>query len=181
MKLPEFCTTLQLSEHWTGPVHLEHDKVFGYWIQYLLLQATPSYHPFHKTGEMGQVSQIQLEAQPIPSLQNLPNPWLICTCQGHVLMGMLKPFWQKIFCSMDYSCKLRVSLDQLFRHCSSIPAGNVNAHTHTCALHSSHKLFVVSRFPSTTFNSSVFISVDTFPLIHGAAWLHIKQRMDIFL
>lgn len=122
---------------WTGPVHLQRDKVFGYWIQYLLLQATPSYHPFHKTGEMGQVSQIQLEAQPIPSLQNLPNPWQICTCQGHMLMGMLKPFGQKNFapwttaasCESAWTNSLDTAAASQLEMCM---------HTHTLVLSTAH-------------------------------------------
>lgn len=117
----------------TGPVHLQCDKVFGCWIQYLLLQATPSYHPFHKTGEMGQVSRIRLEAQPIPSLQNLPNPWLICTCQGHMLH---KPFWQKTFapwttaasCESAWTNPLDTAAASQLEVCM-----HTHTHTHLCS------------------------------------------------
>lgn len=39
----------------------------------------------------------------------------------------------------------------------------------------------MSHFPCSASSSPVFISIGAFLLIHGAAWLHIKQGMDISL
>lgn len=106
----------------------------------------------------------------------MPEFCTTCTCQGHT-HGDAQTIQKKHLSPLDQSCKLS-QLDQLFRLSSRIPAGS--AHSHLCP-YSSHSLFVMSHFPSSASSSPVFISIGTFLLIHGAAWLHIKQRMDISL
>lgn len=108
---------------------------------------------------------------PADSAQSVPDLY--------VLMGMLKPFEQNNF-ALWATAASWASLDQLFKHCNCAPAGDV--HTHT-PLRSPQLTQFVCGVPLSlhTFSSTVFISIDTFLLIHGAAWLHIKQRMDVFL
>lgn len=156
---------------WTSPVHLWCDRVFGYWIQYLVPQAASFYQSFHKAGQMGQLSQpcalFAGSAQPVPDLC-LPRT------QAHGRDQTTYTF------ALWTTAASWASLDQIFTYSYSITPRDVHMHTYALIAHTIC-LWCPIFSPPPPVVSPVFISVDTFPLIHGAAWLPIKWRMDIFL